>query len=202
MVAEPDYTWRLAPRSTPRVRRHCPRCEEKRDFVSSDKFRVNGHQNRVDVWLIYKCPSCDFTWNATIFTRIMPKSISSELYDAFMRNDRETAWRYAFDYPLLRKLGVEVDTHFEYAIAGEPLDPAKCEAGEVTIAIEPQFPTQLRIEQLLSQVLGLSRSAFKRLVEERGIAIEPPEEDDFSRKLKRPIRVRLDRARLRRTQDE
>src|SRR5690348_3871439 len=60
-----DYVFTLIPKSTPHIIRKCARCNANR-FASSDKFRVNAHKKIIDVWLIFKCVSCDYTLNVSI----------------------------------------------------------------------------------------------------------------------------------------
>ena len=58
--------------------------------------------------MIYKCASCDTTWNSTIYSRIAPQSLSSALLEKFHTNDSELAGEYAMDVALLRKNGARV----------------------------------------------------------------------------------------------
>src|SRR5262247_3658903 len=88
--------WSVVALEAPRVDRRCPRCGGPRRFVSSDKFRINAQKRRLDVWLIYKCEACDFTWNLTVLERVLPEEIDAGRYRRFLDNDREEAWACAF----------------------------------------------------------------------------------------------------------
>ncbi|HEV2901158.1 MAG TPA: DUF1062 domain-containing protein [Pseudaminobacter sp.] len=45
---------------------HCRRCSGTKNHKSSGKIRVDANCKRVNAWLIYKCMSCDGTWNRQI----------------------------------------------------------------------------------------------------------------------------------------
>src|SRR5262245_54328852 len=91
--------WTVRAAHTPRVPRRCPRCDTTRDFVSSDRFRLNAQKRRVDVFLVYRCPACDFTWNAEVIARATPEEIGPARYALLQENDAATAWRCAFAVP-------------------------------------------------------------------------------------------------------
>src|SRR5688572_4608287 len=138
-MAGSDITWRLVPRATPIVRRWCSRCEARRPFHSSDKFRINASGRRLDVWLIYKCENCKMTWNSTILSRVTPESIDKELYQKFLDNDTDTAHRYAFDFEVLKKNDAEFEPAVEYDVEGPDIDEAR--TGEVRLEIDPGYLT-------------------------------------------------------------
>ncbi|QRG66472.1 DUF1062 domain-containing protein [Brevibacillus choshinensis] len=70
-------------------------------------FRVSAQRKYLDIWLIYKCSDCDCTWNMTIYSRINPKSIASEILEGFRSNDGELVKKYAMDTGLIQKNGAE-----------------------------------------------------------------------------------------------
>lgn len=55
---------------------------------------MNANGNKIDVWLIYRCEKCDFSWNLDIYTRISPGFLDRRLYERFQQNDRTTALEY------------------------------------------------------------------------------------------------------------
>ncbi|HVM97811.1 MAG TPA: DUF1062 domain-containing protein, partial [Candidatus Acidoferrales bacterium] len=113
--------WRVVPLATPRVVRRCSQCNGSVRFISSDNFRLNAQQRRVDVWLIYRCERCSNTWNRPLFERTLPEVIGAELYQLLLRNDPITAWDTAFDIRDLRRRGLEVDTAVPLKIETEQL---------------------------------------------------------------------------------
>lgn len=83
-----DNVFTLIPKTTPVLIRKCSRCEKNR-FTSSDKFRINAHKKIIDVWLIYKCISCESTLNLSILSRKPVSSIDKTLLNGFYKNDIE-----------------------------------------------------------------------------------------------------------------
>lgn len=94
--------------NTVRVFHRCGGCGKKQEFINSGKFRVNANGNSVDVWLIYRCKKCKHTWNLTIYERIRPKKIPTDLYELFLNNDEETAYQYGNNVEFLKKNNAEL----------------------------------------------------------------------------------------------
>lgn len=86
--------WAIVPKTAPAIIRNCPGCRRKTAFHSSESFRMNANGNKIDVWLIYRCEKCDFSWNLDIYTRISPGFLDRRLYERFQQNDRTTALEY------------------------------------------------------------------------------------------------------------
>lgn len=129
--------------STPHVHRHCPRCDERRPFVSSDRFRVNANKGRLDVWLVYRCADCDFTWNREVLARVAVGEVPPDRLRAYHENDRAAAWDCAFAEP--------GDAPFRVEVAGDD---------DGTVAIDMPWPCQVRLDRLLGAALRLPRSAI------------------------------------------
>lgn len=94
--------------NTVRVFHRCGGCGKKQEFINSGKFRVNANGNSVDVWLIYRCKKCKHSWNLTIYERIRPKKIPTDLYELFLNNDEETAYQYGNNIEFLKKNNAEL----------------------------------------------------------------------------------------------
>ena len=93
-----------------RIRHRCGGCGKKQEFVNSGKFRVNANGKRVDVWLIYRCKKCKHSWNLTIYERTKPDRIPTELFEAFLENDYDTAMAYGRDIDFLKRNKAELST--------------------------------------------------------------------------------------------
>jgi hypothetical protein len=179
-----EVCWRIVPLETPRVWRRCATCGTIRPFSSSDNFRINAQQRKVDVWLIYRCTACDTTWNRTIFTRCTPEEIGAELYQRLQRNDRETAWKYAFDFGLLYRLGARVDAVVQVRVEHLSRELRHSDDGGRQIVLELPYQCSMRLDRLLADELGVSRSCLQRWLD-RGLLRVWPEEKNALRK---PIR--------------
>lgn len=157
-VAPTLVTWRVFPERTPWIVRTCPRCGVPTRFASSDRFRVNASGRKLDVWLVYRCSRCDLTWNLTVAERTTPEALGSVRLDAYHRNDRESAWRCAFDEALLRRAWARPEPP-PFRVERDPLPE-----GAVAIRFEIPLPVRVRLERILAGELGISRAALARLV--------------------------------------
>ena len=101
--------WEIEYFSLPPVIKYCKKCREKKAFICSGQFRVNAQRKSLDIWLIYKCSSCDTTWNATLYSRISPQSLNPELLEAFHRNDEMLIEQFAMNADLLHMGKEHVD---------------------------------------------------------------------------------------------
>lgn len=179
-----EVCWRIIPLEPPRVVRHCAKCGQIRAFACSDNFRLNAQQRKIDVWLIYRCLTCESAWKCTIFTRCTPEEIGKELYARLQHNDRDLAWRYAFDFSLLHRLGVQVDAVVKFRVERIPLNGARVDKGEQKIRLELVQPCSVRLDRLLVEALNVPRTRLQRWCD-RGLLCTWPEEKNMLRK---PIR--------------
>lgn len=153
-------TYEIIPREIPNIIRNCSKCKRDTEFYCSEKFRVNSNQKIVDVWVIYNCTHCEGTWNFPILSRVHVNKINSELYYKFMNNDKKTIWHYAFQLNQLRKLCNEVNTNIRYELREERLES---KTNNLTIRFYCKYDFDLRIDKLLAEILGISRSNLKKL---------------------------------------
>src|SRR4029450_454706 len=101
--------WMIIPGSAPEPWLNCNRCRGTTRFRTSGKIRVNANGKRVDAWLIYKCTSCDNTWNRPILERRHVSTIEPHLLASLHGSDPELSRRLAVE-KWRRKLKVE---HFD-----------------------------------------------------------------------------------------
>jgi len=191
-----QVVWKVVPAHTPRVYRRCEKCGQRRSFYCSEKFRVNAHRKKLDVWLIYKCSACDTTWNCTLFSCVGPQSIDPDLFDRLQHNDQRVAWSYAFDYALLKRNGVVVDPTIGYSVVGEELDCRALAQGQVTIVLTSEYRLPIRLDALLSSKLGLSRRQLETLAAAGGLSIDSGRCNELRKKLEGAVVVVIDGARL------
>jgi hypothetical protein len=137
--------WNVIALDTPRVVRRCPRCDVARPFASSDRFRVNAQKRLLDVWLVYRCPACETSWNRTVVERASPERVAR--LDAYHANDRDEAWAVAFD---LR--GVAADARVPYRVE------RRGAGSEIVLAL--RWPCEVRLDRLLAAELGVARGAL------------------------------------------
>jgi hypothetical protein len=173
---------------TPHILRHCARCRATRPFASSGKFRVNAQKKLIDVWLIYRCGTCDQTWNFAVHERVGVNALSPDDLNAFMQNDAILAARHAGDLAALARQGATVA-----AMLAPTLEPtlerrlASIPAGAIEaieITISAPVLGALRLDRVLALGLALQRSDIQRLAEDRALALTP----EAPKALRRPAR--------------
>ncbi|MFS0861965.1 DUF1062 domain-containing protein [Fredinandcohnia sp. 179-A 10B2 NHS] len=155
---------------TPKVIRNCSKCKKSSEFYCSDKFRVNANQKVVDVWLIYNCTACEGTWNFPILSRIHVNKVDPKLHQKFMNNDKETIWYYAFQSSRLRRLCNDVNTNIRYEVRKGELDST---SKDQTIRLLNQYDFGLRIDKLLAEILGISRSKINAFAQDGLLLLNP-----------------------------
>jgi len=172
--------WTITPLTAPQPWITCGGCGEPRPFHSSGKVRLNANGRRLDAWLIYKCTSCDRTWNRPIFERQNVRDIAPAVLEALRANDPECVRREAFNLAALRRKTRRIDesddVDIERAVLAEAPDFTRLE-----IFLAAPLPVSQRLDRLLAAALDISRSELKAL-RERGIVRAKPERADIFRK--------------------
>ena len=159
--------WSIRPLELPRPWLYCASCATPRAFVCSERFRVNAQKKSLDVWLNYRCESCEDVWKFPLLER-RPVAELGPTLDDFARHDRATVWKYAFDIARLRPHVIRVDTDVRVQIERSPLADAVVQAGYVCIELDVPFPCDLRLDRLLARQLGIARGKLQLSPEQRG----------------------------------
>ena len=180
--------WAIVPKTAPEIIRNCPGCRRKTAFHSSESFRINANGNKIDVWLIYRCEKCNFSWNLDIYTRISTGFLDRRLYERFQRNDRTTALEYGCCKEILSRNKAEAlweQVEYDVEITKLPLlqtqlsqkqykktqiSPTECGQEfikeKVLVAIYNQYGLSLRLDKLLCSHFGWSRKEAVKMEEE------------------------------------
>lgn len=101
-------TWTVTPVGYQHIAKRCPSCNVKRDFTPSGAFRVNSQKKMLDVWSIYKCTHCDYTWNIAVYSRLPVSKINQSLHHRLMTNDESTIRHFAYDTAVLKQNNAEL----------------------------------------------------------------------------------------------
>lgn len=160
--------WEILPENSPAIIHNCQKCGNQSRFVCSENFRVNAHQKRLDVWLIYRCKKCDKTLNLTLFSRVSPKALDPDLLRKATNNDRNYARQLSFDHDLLKRNGMVPDfASVIYKIKGTPV----MLGAAANVYIHCNVSTGMRADRLLPDMIyapetnaPISREQYKRLV--------------------------------------
>ncbi|WP_297424746.1 DUF1062 domain-containing protein [Clostridium sp.] len=185
------YEWEIHPNKLPIVRRNCPKCNQKTNYINTEKFRVNANKNSIDVWLIYQCEKCKSTWNMTIYERVNSVDINNQEYGKFLSNDKELVKKYAFDLRIYNKNKAEVILEdVNYEVNQKELEAFYINKNELVIEIICRYPIELRVDTLLSNKLRISRSKIKRL-HERGIIFINDENNSLNKRVRNKMEIHV-----------
>lgn len=147
--------------------RNCPKCGRKSYFKNTKKFRVNANGNKLDIWLIYQCEECKHTLNLSIYERQKVSSIPKEEYQCFLENEEQFAEKLGKSMQLFRKNKADVDfekVDCEFVKRHETKEYSDSEE-QITVVIHNPYQLKIRPEKQMAEVLGLSRSQVKSLLE-------------------------------------
>jgi hypothetical protein len=161
-------TWHVVPITPPRPHRHCPGCNLTRPFSCSGKVRLNANGRRLDAWLIYKCTTCDRTWNLPMIDRVAVSAIDPQDLWAMQVSDPAWVEARAFDLALLRPHAdlIDLPTDLRVIKAG----PGVTDWCEIRLDLCAPRPTGHRLDRLLATELGLSRSRLHRMLISGGLS--------------------------------
>lgn len=188
-----NFIWLVKPLGYQSITKRCPSCEVKKLFYPSGCFRVNAQKKTLDVWSIYKCEKCDYTWNIDIFSRINTNKLDPEMHDHFLHNNLYQVRRCAYDYSILKKNSAELGPTPDFQIEGtDPYALSNTALVSIQVLFEHSIP--VRLINLLTRKLSLSRSEVLRLIEHKVILDITPIE--LNKKLKRPLSFRLNLQRF------
>ncbi|MBB5662624.1 hypothetical protein GGE68_000796 [Rhizobium leguminosarum] len=162
-----------------------------RAFACSGKIRLNANGRKLDAWLIYKCLTCERTWNRPIFERRNVRDIDPAILDALQSNDPDWIRAETFNLDALRRKSLRVDEFAEFEITKEMRHET---ANWTTLAIELTVPvsTSTRLDRLLASELKLSRSRLQALHGEGMVRTDPEKADMLRRRLRNGTLVTID----------
>ncbi|MBA3097519.1 DUF1062 domain-containing protein [Salmonella enterica] len=157
-------TWTVTPVGDQRIAKRCPSCNIKRDFTPSGAFRVNSQKKVLDVWSIYKCTHCDYTWNISLFSRLHVSKIDRQLYHRLMTNDASTVQHFACDIATLKRNNAELSGRPDFTVQERwQLSITAHQRVRVSVRISRTF--QVSLLSILKQQLMLSAGEIQRRVE-------------------------------------
>lgn len=186
--------WTIAPAIAPRPLISCNRCGGVRPYECSEKFRVNANGKRIDVWLIYRCTVCENSWNFGIFERRNRRDIEPALLTALENNDLGLARRHAFDIAALRNRVGRVEEFPDVVVQKQTTDSRRQNATALELRLAVEMPTPLRLDRLLAEELGISRSRLQALEERHLLAVDPHGAKALRKPVRHEMTVRIDLA--------
>lgn len=183
--------WTIIPTIAPQPWIVCSGCSGLRAFHCSNKIRLNANGRKLDAWLVYKCATCDKTWNRPLFERRSVRTIHPLLLEALQSNDPDWVQAAAFDLDALRRISQRIDEGPEVDVRKQLLrDPVDWDHLDIDLAVP--FPAGVRLDRLLASELDVSRSKVHALHQSGLLRTDPDHPDTLRRRIRNGIRVALD----------
>jgi hypothetical protein len=113
------------------------------------RFRVNAQQERLDVWLLYRCARCGGTAGRRVLRRLPLAALAPGRLAAYQLGDPALARAAAFELPVREPLPYRV------------LRPPLAAGGLLSVRIDQPFPSGVRWDRSLARELGWSRSRLR-----------------------------------------
>ena len=184
-------SWTITPKFAPQPWIACSGCGGLRPFRSSGKIRLNANGRKLDAWLIYKCSTCEKTWNRPIFERRNVRDIDPAVLEALQSNDPDWIRAEAFNLEALRRKSQRVDEFAEFEIAKE-MQQEIANWTRLEIELIVPVPTSTRLDRLLTSELQVSRTRLQALHDGGMLRTDSNRADVLRRRIKNGTRVAVD----------
>lgn len=184
--------WTVIPIDAPQPMIACNRCSSSKPFQSSGKFRLNAQRKRIDAWLIYKCTSCQNTWNFPVFERLNIREIDPALMQALQANNQTLAKSLAFDIERLRRHAQQFKECAEMDVRKELVSKPARPWSALEIVMVVPFRLSSRTDRLLASELGLSRACIRSLERSNLLRLTQPENSPIRRPVKDQMHIYID----------
>ncbi|HCH9876101.1 DUF1062 domain-containing protein [Klebsiella pneumoniae] len=145
------------------IAKRCPACNVKRDFAPSGAIRVNSQKKLLDIWSIYKCTHCDYTWNIALFSRLHVSKINRELLQRLLQNDAAMVHYYAADLATLKRNRAEPSGQPDFRIH-EQWSVTLMAYQRITVRVRVSQPFRISLLSILKKQLKLSAAEIRWLV--------------------------------------
>lgn len=154
-------TWNVSPVGYQLITKRCPACHGQQDFTPSGAFRVNSQKKMLDVWSIYKCVRCAYTWNISLFSRLPVSKINPQLYQRFIANDESAVRDYSHDLQILRRNSALLSGSPEFAVR-ERWQTSVMRTSQVRVTVQVERAFQASLLSVLRRQLSLSGNEIRR----------------------------------------
>lgn len=156
-------TWTVTPVGYQHIAKRCPACNVKRDFAPSGAIRVNSQKKLLDIWSIYKCTHCDYTWNIALFSRLHVSKINRELLQRLLQNDAAMVHYYAADLATLKRNRAEPSGQPDFRIH-EQWSVTLMAYQRITVRVRVSQPFRISLLSILKKQLKLCTAEIRWLV--------------------------------------
>jgi hypothetical protein len=165
-----SLVWHIEPLAPPRPIRHCATCGMSRPFRSSGKVRLNANGQRLDAWLIYKCDTCERTWNLPLLDRVPVTAIAPNDLNAMQHSDSAWVARQEQDLATLRRHCTRLETSPEVVVTRSRIPPGDVTWwSEIRLTLVATGTVGQRLDRLLAHELKLARSDLRDMQSRGGL---------------------------------
>jgi hypothetical protein len=177
--------WVIRELGLPTIIKTCVACRSTRHHPTG-KFRVNANGKSLDAWMLIGCELCDRTSKVPVHERVHVRELENERLRMYEDNDPAMVRELVMDEALAGRARYrldwsgtwELETDMPFHTSGSA-DPVRL---EVLVGFE--LPAPIRVENLLTAGLGLSRPVVRRMVDSGHIllpsAVDAKVREDFT----------------------
>jgi hypothetical protein len=191
-----SVVWNVVPNTPPRPRKHCSTCGESRPFGSSGKIRLNANGRKLDAWLIYKCASCEKTWNLPLLDRTVLASITVAELQAMHRSDPDWVRAREFDLSKLKRHCDQIEFSDDLSVTKTFAHALPQTWSAIDLTIDAPYPTGQRLDRFLAGEMCLTRSALQSIHLAGGLHCGFDPRRDLNKSVTGSLTVRFVAARL------
>ncbi|MFC6082984.1 DUF1062 domain-containing protein [Sphaerisporangium aureirubrum] len=154
--------WVVRRTRLPLLSLRCVDCPSESATAGEGRFRVNANGKLLDVWLLVRCVSCDWTSKLTVHERAPVRSFDPAELHGYHVNDPELVASRLLDPLLARRNRFTLDWTEAWRLHTPParLD----ETWPVRVEVLFEDPVPVRPDRLIAQGLGLSRNQVLRRI--------------------------------------
>ena len=183
--------WTIVPQTAPQPWVACSRCGSLRAFQSSGKTRLNANGRKLDAWLIYKCLTCEKTWNRPIFERRNVRAIEPSVLEALQANDPQWIRAETFNLDALRRKSQRVDEFPECDVVKDLRHETR-DWTKLKIELMVPLPSSTRLDRLLASELKVPRARLQTLHDAGTLQTDSAGADILRRRIKTGTQVTID----------
>ncbi len=200
MIGILNVVWTVNPVTPPRPWRHCNKCGDSRAFNSSGKIRLNVNGRKLDAWLIYKCLSCEETWNLRVLERARVASIAHADLHAMHTSDPDWVREREYDLAALKRQCDRIDFSPDLSVTKTFDGDWPQVWSTIVLTIDAPRSTGQRLDRFLANELKFSRSVLQSMHRVGGLQCDGAEGKDLKKTVSGRVVVRFVAASL--TEDE
>ena len=155
--------WVIREIALPTIIKTCLSCRSNRHHPSG-KFRVNANGKLLDVWLLVHCDHCGRTSKIPVHERVRVRDLEGSRLIMFEKNDPAAVREFVMSPSLASKAIYRLDWTGTWALDTDSPFYTLEDPVPVNIIVRFELPASIRLEKILMQGFGVSRSHLRSAV--------------------------------------